>query len=363
MKEKSQLFQSRIKHIQNRFPTLRVDAVLISQLSNVRYLTDFTGSNAQLLITKDRLFFLTDGRYDEQAHKEVSNAKIIITSKRSLTEEIARRNLLKSVQQLGFEKDHIAYAHYRLAMKTFSSQRLKGLSNLVEEFRLIKSEDEIRVIKKAIEITDLVFKKILNIIHPGVRENEIAAEISYQHKLHGAESDAFEQIVLSGKRTSLIHGKPDSTLVKNGDLVLLDIGCRYDGYHSDVTRTIAVGKINHRMKKIYEIVKDTQQRAIDESRAGVRAKNVDRAARKHFTSFALQKYFSHSTGHGIGLDVHEQPRISSNSTHVLQNGNVITIEPGIYIPNVGGIRIEDDVVIQDDGCVVLNASPRQLIVL
>lgn len=357
------LYQERLAKVAQRISSLNIDALLLTHLPNIKYLTGFTGSNAQLLITPAATYFFSDSRYEEQAFDEVLNAKIFITNKHSLTEEIHRRKILRSKQRLGFEKDQIAFAHYQLAVQTFKGVKFTGFSNLIEQDRLVKSETEIELIKKAVSITDTVFEELLTIIKPGISELDVAAEISYRQKKHGAQADAFEPIVLTGKRTSLIHGKPDNYKIKKSDILLLDFGCIYHGYHSDMTRTIFVGRVSLRLRIIYMFVKNAQEKALASARDGVHAKKVDHTARLVFADAGIKKFFNHSTGHGLGLELHEQPRISTKSDQVLCSGNVITVEPGVYIPGVGGVRIEDDVVIRNDDCEILNRSPKELIAL
>jgi len=210
---------------------------------------------------------------------------------------------------------------------------------------------------------DTVFKKILDSIRPGVRECDIAAEISYWHRKLGAECDAFDPIVASGKRGALPHARASEKIIRTGDMVVLDFGCQYRGYHSDLTRTIAVGKISAQMKKVYSIVLEAQRKAIDSVRSGVKARSVDAVARRHIRTCGFGRNFIHSLGHGLGIRIHESLRLSIVSKDVLQKGNVVTVEPGIYLPAYGGIRIEDDIVVRDNGCDILTTSPKELIIV
>ena len=198
---------------------------------------------------------------------------------------------------------------------------------------------------------------------PGISELDVSAEISYLHKKHGAEKDSFDPIVVSGPRSSLPHGRPSSKKIKRGELITLDFGCFYNGYCSDLTRTVAVGKLSGETRKVYGIVLDAQLKAIDCAQSGVEAKDLDRIARSHIHSKGYGKYFGHGLGHGIGLQIHEFPRVSARSTHTLQTGNVITVEPGIYLPGKFGVRIEDDIVIRDGRCDVLTAAPKSLMIV
>ena len=363
MKEIAVRYSKRIENLRSKLSSEKIDAMYIVHLPNIRYVTGFTGSNAQLIVTQRDAYFFSDGRYGEQARQEVTNAKIYITSTRSITEEIVHRKILKGIKRLGFEKDHILYSHYMLASKSFAPVNMKGVSQFVERWRMIKSSDEIHALRKAAEISDVVFYHLLTRIKPGVTEIDLSSEITFAHKSLGASGDAFEPIVLAGKRSSLVHGQPDGTKIKQGDIVLLDFGCVFGGYHSDMTRVVVVGKTSCRIRNMYDLILEAQQAAIESARVGADVRGIDRAARSIIRKAGLGKYFSHSTGHGIGLEIHETPRVSFKGEHVVEPGNVITIEPGVYIPNVGGIRIEDDIVIGADAPEVLNKSPKELIVL
>jgi Xaa-Pro aminopeptidase len=236
-------------------------------------------------------------------------------------------------------------------------------TKILETVTAVKDVEEIALILYAAQITDKVFKKILTLIRPGIRECDIAAEISYWHRKYGAECDAFDPIVASGERGALPHARASDKIIRRGEMVVLDFGCRYSGYHSDLTRTIAVGQPSAKMKKVYRIVFDAQMKAIDTVHNGVAARSVDAAARKHIRQTGNGRYFIHSLGHGLGIHVHEPMRLSALSTAILQTGNVVTIEPGIYIPGSGGVRIEDDIVVRENGCDVLTTSPKELIIV
>ncbi len=212
-------------------------------------------------------------------------------------------------------------------------------------------------------LSEKVFRRILRFVRAGLKEAEVAAEITYWHRKYGADGDAFEPIVASGVRGALPHGRASEKKIKKGELVTLDFGCRLDGYCSDVTRTVAVGQPGDRARRIYRVVLDAQCRAIDAARAGIKARKLDQIARDHIKRRGFGKYFSHSLGHGVGIEIHEQLRLSDRSNDTLMAGNVVTVEPGIYIPGFGGVRIEDDIVIRQEGCEVLNVAEKELIIL
>ena len=236
-------------------------------------------------------------------------------------------------------------------------------TSILENITAVKDEKEIELIRSAAAISDKVFKKLLRLVRPGVRECDIAAEISYWHRKYGAECDAFDPIVASGERGALPHARASEKIIRRGELLVLDFGCCYRGYNSDITRTLAVGNPSGEMKKVYQIVLDAQMKAIDAVHSGVTARSIDAVARKHISRKGYGRYFIHSLGHGLGIHVHDPLRLSRLSNAVLTPGNVVTIEPGIYLPGRGGIRIEDDIVVRTNGCEILTTSSKELIVV
>jgi Xaa-Pro aminopeptidase len=264
---------------------------------------------------------------------------------------------------VGFESEHISVSSGAKMKELFKGSDLVSTRSVIEKIAAVKDEEEIERIRRAIRITEKVLKKILNMLKPGMIERDVAAEIGYWHKRYGAQSDAFETIVASGLRGALPHGLASAKKIRNGELVTLDLGCRLDGYHSDLTRTVAIGRPSSRGRKIYRIVLDAQSRAIDAARAGIRASALDRVARNVISREGYGKYFSHSLGHGLGIEIHEQLRLSAQSKDTLRAGNVVTIEPGVYIPGFGGVRIEDDIVIRESNCEVLSIAPKELMIL
>jgi Xaa-Pro aminopeptidase len=352
----------RLQALRSTFRPARIDALLVTFLPHVRYLSGFSGSNALCLIRRSHQWFVTDGRYREQMRQQVHGFQRLVASS-TLYELAAERKLLRGAKRVGFEEQYLPVAELRKLKNLFPRITFVPVSGLVEELASVKSEHEIGKIVEAVKLTDSVFKSILKMIKPGVREEEVAAEIGYQHRMLGAEGDAFEPIVASGARGALPHARASSKKIRKGEMVTIDMGCRLQGYHSDLTRTVAVGKPSSEMRRIYAVVHEAQQRAIDAAAAGLPCRSLDAVARGVIKRWRYGKYFSHSLGHGLGLQVHERPRLSVLSRDVLQEGNVVTIEPGVYVPGVGGVRIEDDVVIRRDGCEVLNTSPKELLVL
>lgn len=355
-------YKERIRLLRAELQKKHLHAFATSFPPHLRYLTGFSGSNGLCIVTGSKVFFLTDFRYKEQIRNEVVCSRSYITSG-DLVEKAAEENLLRGCKQTGFEGEYLSFSNYREFKKNFKSQRFVSTSEIVESFASVKNDDEISFIKSAVAITDKVFSEIVKIAKPGISELDISAEISFLHKKYGAEKDSFEPIVVSGPHGSLPHGKPSSKKIKRGEFLTLDLGCFYKGYCSDLTRTIALGKPSDKARKVYQIVLDAQRRAIDSVRSGMPAKELDNVARSHIASKGYGKYFGHGLGHGIGLRIHEFPRVSSRSTHTLQSGNVITIEPGIYLPGLFGVRIEDDIVVRNGQCEVLTQSPKTLLVV
>ncbi len=352
----------RLEQLQRELRRRHLDALVVSSLPNIRYLTGFSGSNALLILGRRRRFFITDTRYTLQSRDEVRGWNRVITTT-PLIEESARKKLLAGCKRVGFESVHTSHAQYRLLKKLFGHVSLVGTIDFVEETVLSKEEWEIESIRSAARITDTVFREMTERITEGMSENDIAAEISFRQKKLGAETDSFEPIVASGSRGALPHARPTEKKLRRGEFVVLDFGCVKNGYNSDLTRTIAVGRVTRKMREMYQAVREAQQAAINAARGGMMASELDAVARKHIEQRGFGKYFTHALGHGLGLAVHEAPRISSMSKERLRTGTVVTIEPGVYIPGVGGVRIEDDVVLTDRGCRILTKSPKELIVV
>ena len=354
--------RTRLRKLRAKFSTLNIDAFLVTFGPHLRYLSGFSGSDGIGFVTKEACYLITDGRYASQVKSEVQGWRVVI-SPSSFFEELQKKKRLRSGMRVGLDGNTVVLSQYTQLKKHFPKAKFLPKVDCIEKIAVVKDKSEIAKIRSAVKITDTVFSEILPLIRPGVTELDIAAEISYRQRKHGAEADAFETIVASGERSALPHGRATAKPIQNGDIVTLDFGCVFEGYHSDLTRTVVVGKPSPEAKKIYSVVQDAQQRAIDATKSGMKAKDLDAVARRYIRDQGYDKYYRHSLGHGIGLQIHEAPRISVLSPSVLSTGNVVTIEPGIYIPHVGGVRIEDDVVITNGSCEVLTQSPKNLIVL
>lgn len=337
-----------------------IEAFVIYKFVNVTYITGFTGDDSVALVTHDKAIFITDGRYTEQAQKEVKDFEVI-EHKTGIKEVLKEYIKTLGIKKLAFEES-ISYGQYR-ELKEFLEIELIPQANLVETLRMVKDEEEIENIKKAQNITDKAFEYLLNFIKVGMTEKEVALELEYFMKKQGAEDLSFDTIVASGKRSSLPHGKASEKVIEKGDFVTIDFGCKVNGYCSDMTRTIVMGKANEKQKEIYNIVLEAQQKAIANLKAGLTSKEADLLARSVIEEKGYGKYFSHSLGHGVGLEVHEAPSLSFKKEEILKEGAIVTVEPGIYIPYFGGVRIEDMVLLKEDGVINLTKSSKYLIEL
>lgn len=349
----------KLRRLRDQFSKENIDAILITNPVNRRYITNFTGSSGIALITEKEQFLITDFRYIEQAKKQ-ADYFTIIRHEREIENEINRLLNKLEVKNLGFEAQYVTYENYRKYDDLFPVQ-LIPVKNVVEQLRVIKTEEEINTIKKAAKIADLAFEHILKYLKAGVKELDVATELEYFMRKQGASSSSFDIIVASGWRSALPHGIASDKVIEEGELVTLDYGAIYDGYVSDITRTVAIGKINDELTKIYEIVKEAQQRGLDGIKPNITGKEADEFTRNYIEEQGYGKYFGHSTGHGIGLEVHEGPTLSPRSETVLEKNMVVTVEPGIYVPNVGGCRIEDDIVITENGNERLTFATKELI--
>jgi Xaa-Pro aminopeptidase len=340
-----------------------IDGLLVSHRSNVRYLSGFSGTNGYVVITQKDVFLVTDVRYELQAESECPDCSIVIAKNTSLAETISLEGLLDNCSRVGYDETHISVASYSNLKKLFQPAQLLRSATWVSALRSVKHPIELRHLRKAAQLADSVFSEILPHIQAGVGERELEAEIRYKATLAGSEYDPFEPIVVSGPRSALIHGKATSRKLRKGDLVILDFGCVHKGYCSDITRTVAIGSISKKKQNIYDAVHAAQTETIKHASSGMTGDTLDAFARNHISQAGYGEYFKHSLGHGLGLQVHESPKVSNRSTELLVDSNVVTIEPGIYIPGVGGVRIEDDVIIRDGSCEVLTKAPKELMVI
>ncbi len=358
------LFSNRIRRLRAHLRRAGADCLLVSHRPNVFYLSGFSGDNAMLLVAPGKTVLFTDPRFQTQAPQECrhSHARIHITRK-ALPQ--AAGEFLASLSRGGrllFEEDNFTVAELQQARRAAGTRwSWKGRRGQVEALREVKDADELRRMRAAARIASQVVQHAIGAARAGITELDLAAEIEYRMRKLGAEGPSFETIVASGPRAALPHGRASSKRLKEKDLVVLDLGVILRGYCSDLTRTIHVGHASHEVRRWYQAVQDAQTAARAAVRAGVEAGRVDEAARSVLRTHALDGYFIHSTGHGLGLEVHEQPSLRRDQRTALKAGSVVTIEPGIYIPGRGGIRIEDDVLVLDGGSETLTSAPRELI--
>ena len=357
----------------NRIDTIRqcladhddtdADAVLLTRVPNIRWATGFTGSNARLLVTPHRADFLTDGRYDAQAHAEVENATVHVV-RGSMNDYMDEEGVLEGIEQIAVQGDDLTVASFNTWVDRFPDVAWTPLSGLLHRPVAQKTDAEIEHIRQAQQITEAVFEEVLDLLAPGRTEKEIAAEIVYRHLRHGAEGMAFDPIVASGPNAALPHARPTDRTLRTGELVLIDMGGVVNGYASDMTRTVALGDPGDRAREVYAHVLEAQQAARAAAHAGMASDVLDAAARDVLDAAGLKDAFSHSLGHGVGLDVHEWPRVSYASDDDLPDGACVTIEPGVYLPDEGiGVRIEDLIVLRNDGHDNLTTAPKHLIIL
>lgn len=352
----------RIQALQARLDD-EMDGVLIESPVTRRYFTRFPSSAGYLLVSRDKAIFLTDSRYIEEAGRAVTGCEVRLFDGTARCLSTAAREL--GARRLGLESARVTLRQLRsleekLPVPLDTSGRLDGI---LFELRRCKEEEEIAKIKEAQAITDAAYEHILGFIREGVSQRDIALELDFFMRRQGAERSAFDTIVVSGRDTSMPHGVPCGHTVSQGDFITMDFGCVVDGYHSDMTRTVAFGRPNDEQIHIYETVLRAQQAALDAVRAGVLCREVDKAARDVIERAGFGGYFGHSTGHSVGLEIHESPNFAPNSQDTALPGMVVSVEPGVYLPGKYGVRIEDLIVVTRDGCENLTKSPKSLKIL
>jgi Xaa-Pro aminopeptidase len=358
-------FQARQAKLREHLATTRFDALLISHLPNIRYLCGFTGSAGLLLVEEAGSVFFTDVRYDTQAHEEVKGAKVVIARKavmQAIGDLLGRRRRRAKGWTVGIEADHFTVAEKkRLAKLMPSGIALKDAPPIVERARTVKDEDELKQIRAAVVLGAKLFDRAVEVLRPGLKEVEVAAEMELAARRGGAEEMSFPTIIASGARSALPHGRASEQPIAAGGFVVCDFGVILSGYCSDQTRTVWVGSVPEDARQAYQAVREAQQAAIDAVQPGIPVGEVDAAARKVLHKAGLGRYFTHSTGHGVGLEIHESPRVADGQREILQPGMVITIEPGVYFPGKWGVRIEDMVAVTAGGSEVLTPSSKDLL--
>ena len=351
---------NRTKAIAGSLESKGIDAILISHITNVRYVTGFKGSSACVLVTKKDNIFCTDPRYEEQAKQEIRGFDVLI-EKEGRPKEIIERAKALGIKTLGFEST-ASYHFYRSLLR--KGIKIKAVSNFIEDMRKIKDAEELVMINKAIARAENAFLEVKEAIRPGFTERQIALRLEESLKKEGCYSIPFDIIVASGQNSALPHAKTTTKKINPGDLVVIDWGGEAGGYFSDMTRSFLIkGRDISRKKEIYRTVLQANIQAIHTVAAGLSSRMVDKAARDSIKKAGYADFFGHGTGHGVGLDVHELPRISRLGRESVKPGMVFTIEPGVYVPGIGGVRIEDMVLVEKSGCRVLTALPKGLEIL
>lgn len=354
---------SNLDRLRAKLADLQISALLVSDIANVKWLTGFTGSAGAALVTQDQARFITDSRYAIQAPEQVREMpthwfQSPVTSEEFLAQQISEMG----INQLWFESSSVTYATFEKWRDRFAGVELKGAPETASMLRMVKAPEEIDRIRRACGVADACFDHVIRLIQPGVSEWDINLDIEFFIRRQGLEL-AFPPIVVSGEKSARPHGRASEKKLELGDFVTMDFGAKVDGYCSDITRTVVVGKPTDRHHEIYNQVLKAQLAALEAMRPGARAADVDALARKVFDEIGMAKYFGHGLGHGLGSEVHDTGRMSATSNDILEVGQVWTVEPGLYIPEFGGVRIEDDVVVTESGVEILTKSPKELLSL
>ncbi|HEY2412696.1 MAG TPA: Xaa-Pro peptidase family protein [Pirellulaceae bacterium] len=355
-------WQDRREALRKLLSRSKVASLLVTDELNVSYLTGFTGDSSYLLISSDRELLITDGRYTQQLSEECPGLELAVrgpgTRLPDFTADIISKLGLSSV---GIEADAVTVSFYEKLREALKTTPIANTSNLVESLREIKDDEEVAIIRQAIKIAEQAFHDLRTKITTDQNEKRLADELEYAIRLRGGTCSAFPSIIGVGPRAALPHGRPTpDAKIGDYDFVLIDWGARYQSYHSDLTRVLVTGKLSPQLQKVYEVVLAAQAAAIAAIRPGAVMKDVDAAARLVIENAGYAKEFNHSLGHGLGLAVHELPRLAPDQDRKLAPGMVVTVEPGIYIPNLLGVRIEDDVLVTTDGHEILTSVPKQL---
>lgn len=352
----------RIKKIQERLSRENVDAFLVTGWQNKRYLTDFSGSVSWVVVTSDRCLILVDGRYTEQAAQECPTEveRVHISDYvDGFPKELPGTLHQLKVKRLGIEAHHLTLLEARRIGENSGAVTLVSTTGWLEALRIKKSEDEVLLIKESIALAEKACEEALHSIKPGVEEQDVARRIITCLCQHSCK-EAFDSIVTSGERSAMPHGHPTTRKIQKGDVVVIDTGALFHGYHSDLTRTVCAGEPSEEEKKIFDLLQKAQEAAYKAIRPGITGKDADAAARKVIQEAGYGNYFSHGLGHGVGLEIHEAPSLRRTSDQVLEAGMVVTVEPGVYLPSRFGMRIEDMVLVTESGCEVLTGLARKL---
>jgi len=361
MNSESSARENRIRRLRSMLPGFDVEGVFFFEEANIRYLTGFSGSDGALFVGEKKTLLLVDGRYTTQAKNEVTGCDIVTFSDR--TKGMA--GIISDMQlgRVGIEAPAITLDNYRTLQDALTDVTLKPLSGEIERIRIIKDAGEASLLREAAIMAAGALEETLKQITPGITERDIASILEVNMKNAGSEKPSFETIVASGSNGALPHAVPGSREIQEGDFLTIDYGTVHRGYHSDETCTFAIGSVTEKQTTVYTLVKEAHDTALDAVKPGVPCREIDGIARTIISDAGYGEYFSHGTGHGVGLNVHEPPRVSESAEDILEEGMVITVEPGIYIPDRFGVRIEDTVIVVKDGCEVLTKMSKNLRIL
>ncbi|MFU1794713.1 M24 family metallopeptidase [Paenibacillus azoreducens] len=352
----------RVLKLREAMQQKNVEALFVTSAINRRYLTGFTGSSGYVLITMNDAYLLTDFRYMTQATQQAKDFQVV---EHVQGVSAAVKELLASakIDKLAFEQDDVSFAAYSTYAEQLKPIGLVPVSGLVEQLRMFKDAEELKIMQRAADLADETFKHLLGFVKTGMTEREVDLEMEFFMRRHGATSSSFDTIVASGERSAMPHGVASERVIAGNELITFDFGALLDGYCSDLTRTIAVGKPDPKLKEIYDIVLEAQLHALEHIKPGMTGREADALARDIIAKYGYGDQFGHSTGHGLGMEVHENPRLSKVSDDILKPGMVVTVEPGIYLSGLGGVRIEDDIVITETGITILTHSSKEFTVL
>ena len=353
------MIKARLSKLRRELKSRNLDGLIVTDLLNVRYISAFTGSFGVLVVSRTGADLFTDARYGIQSCEQCIGITVHIVDY-NWPPHIQKFINDLGMNRVGFEEGSLIYHNWKSISDLLPAEALIPTSGIVEGLRMIKDPGEIARIKEAARIADIVYDEVVVNIRPGMCEADIALEMYCCMRRHGAEKEGFDTIVAAGSRSALPHWKASKRKVETGDLIVFDYGALYEGYHSDITRTLVIGQASPRQQELYDIVLEAQKRAIEAIRPGLRGKEVDAVARDYISSKGCGELFGHGLGHGLGLDIHDPGALSRRGEVVLQPGMVFTVEPGIYIADWGGIRIEDDILVTTAGCEVLTHSPKEL---
>ena len=354
---------SRIQNLLQTLSKTQAEAVFINSEPNIRYLTGFSGDSSRLIVSHNAVVLITDGRYTEQAQNECSKDVRIfkwLNDKRYSSETYGFLIKELNIQTIGFEENKLTYSEFIELQNSIIQMNPIPLFGMVEDLRVIKNDLEVEYLRNACEISDRALQDTIKEIKIGKTEAEIAGILEFNLRKHGSEGLSFDTLLLSGSRTSLLHGKPEANELQNGDFLLFDFGATYKGYHADISRTFILGKADAEKKELYSIIYSAQRDSVQCIHDGVEGKIADEAVRKNIPEKYIEYYYP-GLGHGVGLEIHEYPFIRNTSEFIFQTGMTVTIEPGIYLPGIGGLRIEDTIVVRDQKADILTKFPKELI--